>query len=135
MINQYHELGDCCLVKRPYQYYSNEFKVDIVKQVLEKCLSCEQVALRYGVGISTLELWVRKVKQDGYDSLIADHPRGRPPKEMGRPKKKEQQTELEILREQNERLKTEIALLKKVRALVEAREARLSEIGQKPSKD
>lgn len=76
VINQYHELGDCCLVKRPYQYYRNEFKVDIVKHVLEKCLSCEQVALRYGVGISTLELWVRKVKQDGYDSLIADHPRG-----------------------------------------------------------
>ena len=44
-------------------------------------------------------------------------------------------TELERLREEVEDLRTENALLKKVKALVEEREARWREIGQKPSKN
>ena len=56
---------------------------------------------------------------------------------MGRPKKKtvEQMTELEKLQKENQELKTEIALLKKVRALVEERNARLREIGRGSSKN
>ena len=53
---------------------------------------------------------------------------------MGRPKKKEPQTELERLRYENEYLRAENALLKKVRALMEEKETRLHEIGRKPSK-
>ena len=53
---------------------------------------------------------------------------------MGRPKKQAPQTELERLRYENEYLRAEVALLKKVRALVEEREKRLHEIGRKPSK-
>jgi predicted nuclease with TOPRIM domain len=52
---------------------------------------------------------------------------------MGRTKKKEPQTEIEKLRERLEYLEAENALLKKVRALVEAREARLKGTGQEPS--
>ena len=44
-------------------------------------------------------------------------------------------TELELLRYENERLRAEVALLKKVRALVEEREARLRATGRKPSKN
>jgi hypothetical protein len=56
---------------------------------------------------------------------------------MGRPRKKkpEEMTELERLRYENECLRAENALLKKVRALVEEREARLRATGQKPSKN
>ena len=55
-------------------------------------------------------------------------------------RKKRQRTEaeldeLEMLRKRNEYLEAENALLKKVKALVEEREARLREIGRKPSKD
>ena len=55
-------------------------------------------------------------------------------------RKKRQRTEaemdeLEILRKRNEYLEAENALLKKVKALVEEREARLREIGRKPSRD
>ena len=44
-------------------------------------------------------------------------------------------TELEKLRRRNAYLEAENALLKKVKALVEEKEARLRAIGQKPSKD
>lgn len=55
---------------------------------------------------------------------------------MGRPKKNSRPlTELERLQKENQELKTEIALLKKVRALVEERESRLRGIGCRPSKD
>ena len=47
----------------------------------------------------------------------------------------EELDELEQLRMRNEWLEAENALLKKVKALVEAREARQREIGQKPSKN
>ena len=43
--------------------------------------------------------------------------------------------ELEQLRRRNEWLEAENALLKKVRALVEEKEARLRATGQKPSKN
>ena len=47
----------------------------------------------------------------------------------------EELDELEQLRRRNEWLETENALLKKVRALVEEKEARLRATGQKPSKN
>ena len=55
---------------------------------------------------------------------------GRPPG-MGRPKKNSKPlTELERLQKENLELKTEIALLKKVRALVEERNAQSLVVGQ-----
>lgn len=54
---------------------------------------------------------------------------------MGRPKNNiKSQSELERLRKENEELRLEVALLKKVRALVEERNARLQGIGREPSK-
>ena len=47
----------------------------------------------------------------------------------------EELDELEMLRRRNEYLEAENALLKKVKALVEEREARLRATGRKPSKD
>ena len=52
---------------------------------------------------------------------------------MGRPKKKEPQTELERLQAENLRLKAENALLKKAKALVEAKKAQALLNGHGPS--
>ena len=85
-----------------------------------------------------IRVWRKIAQTHGYDALATIRPRGRPPKrDMGRPRKKkpEEMTELERLRYENECLRAENALLKKVKALVEAREARLKEIGRKPSKN
>jgi cell division protein FtsB len=54
---------------------------------------------------------------------------------MARLKKKEEMTELEKLQYENLRLRAEIDLLKKVKALVEERERLQKEIGRKPSAD
>lgn len=134
-ITRQRHLGAAWLDKQVYTKATTEFKQSVARQVLEKCLSCEQVALQNGVSISAVLSWVSKVRSEGYDSLSQTKPRGRPPKDMGRPRKKEPQTELEKLQDENLRLKAENALLKKVKALVEARDARLKEIGRKPSKN
>ena len=85
-----------------------------------------------------IRVWRNIAKTQGYDALAITGPRGRPPKnDMGRPRKKkpDEMTELELLQLRVKELEAENALLKKVKALVEAREARLKEIGRKPSKN
>ena len=77
--------------------------------------------------------WLREVRSGG--SLNGVKRRTSPPPEgaMARPKKKEPQTDLEKLQAENLRLRAEIALLKKVKALVEEQEAQALLNGQKPS--
>lgn len=94
--------------------------------------------MKYDVSSSQISEWKRIARVHGYDALSIIRPKGRPPKnDMGRPRKKEpdEMTELELLQLRVKGLEAENALLKKVKALVEAREARLREIGRKPSKN
>lgn len=134
-LRAYKQFGSDGLLKQPYRQRSSIFKSEVVGYVLEKNVSCEAAALKYGVSVSAVGSWVRQVKLHGYESLQVTKPRGRPPKPMGRPKKREPQTELEKLRYENEYLRAENALLKKVKALVEERIARESGKKRKPSKD
>jgi len=133
-INLYRSAGYSGLEKRIYLQYPSDFKIEVVREVLEKSLSCETVALKYDVSNSVVVSWVYKVRQSGYHSLLEIKKRGRPVKDMGRPKKQKPQTELEKLQQENARLKAENALLKKVKALVEEKDAQLRETGRKPSK-
>ena len=104
--------------------------MEILREIAEKNVSLSEASLKYEIPKYTIRRWQKVYEQRGVAGLSR-------PRKM---KKKRQRTEaemdeLEILRKRNEYLETENALLKEVKALVEEREARLREIGQKPSKD
>ena len=70
----------------------------------------------------------------GWQALEKIKRRGRPPG-MGRPKKNSKPlTELERLRKEVQELKTENALLKKAKALMEEKESRKQGFGRRSSK-
>ncbi len=131
----YQEKGKDALVRKTNIRADGALKEKIVRDYLENHLSLVEISLKYNVSESRIKAWSRTAREQGYAALYVQKRRGRPPKDMGRPKKKEPQTELEKLQYENARLRAENDLLKKVKALVEARDARLREIGRKPSKN
>ena len=135
---RYQSEGPSGLIKKKNVKSDYAFKLQVVRDIEENHLTLVDASLKYNVSSSQIAVWNRIARIHGYDALAIIRPRGRPPKnDMGRPRKKkpEEMTELERLRYENECLRAENALLKKVKALVEAREARLKEIGRKPSKN
>ena len=136
--SRYKSEGTKGLLKKQNVRADYKFKLQVIRDIEENHLPLVDASLKYNVSNTQLYQWRKIAKTQGYDALAITRPRGRPPKnDMGRPRKKkpEEMTELERLRYENECLRAENALLKKVKALVEAREARLKEIGRKPSKN
>lgn len=110
-------------------------KKKIVLDIENNHLTLHAASLKYGASPQRISAWLKIWRTNGIDALSICKKRGRPPG-MGRPRKNSKPlTELERLQKENQELKTEIALLKKVRALVEERNARLREIGRGPSKN
>ena len=95
-----------------------------------------QLSVKHNVSESAICTWINLAERNGFEALASpksrhfqtgDHMVKRLPKE-------EYEKENERLRKENERLRLENLLLKKVKALVEEREARNRAIGRKPSK-
>lgn len=129
-VRKFDLYGDEGLKKQPNIKATPEFKREIVRKILEKGLTLAQIVVEYRISRTALESWVRTVRKYGYESLTSKT-RGRPPKDkMARPKKKAPQTELEVLQEENLRLRAEVALLKKVKALVREEKAQAQRNGQ-----
>ena len=123
-------LKKCAIIRADFN-----LKKKIVLDIEENHLSLHAASLKYGASTQRIRFWLKMYRESGWVALENIKKRGRPPG-MGRPRKNSKPlTELERLQKENQELKTEIALLKKVRALVEERNARLRAIGQKPSKN
>ena len=111
------------MIKLIDRYYSPELKQEMINKVLHEGWTKDRVSLEYSLPSRTILLnWLAKYKKNAY--TIVEKTRGRVPK-MGRKRKKtwEEMTELERLQEENERLRTEVAYLKKLKELEERDEA------------
>ena len=109
--------------------YSDEEKEKIVLEYLREGVTLLELSLRYGCHRDRIRAWVKKYRAGGFITRFKSTSQI----PMARPKKKEPQTELERLQEENLRLRAENALLKKVKALVEQNRLRTQRGGHKPS--
>ena len=131
--SKYKEGGELALLRPEREHHrSNEEKVRIVEDIVTNDLSLSDASMKHQVDAKTLGQWRKAYLESGAAGLM------RKRKSMAQKKKVytgEELDELEMLRRRNEYLEAENALLKKVKALVEEREARLRATGRKPSKD
>ena len=108
------------------RFYSKEFKLQTINRIIANHESINSVAIDVGLASSgLLHNWLSKFKENGYN--VIEKKRGRKPKAMTKPKKKNdkalsEKDKIKQLEEENMYLKAENEYLKKLRALVQERE-------------
>lgn len=133
----YKSKGKAGLTPRLNRIYTLNFKLNVVNCISEKSLSLSSACKKFDIPSDSIIIsWQKKYAQAGLLGL-ENKPRGRPPSmPFKRAKRKNNKplTREEELMQENELLRAENALLKKLQALIQAEDAKEKE-RQKPSKN
>jgi transposase len=124
-IDHYQISGKKGLIPQPYQTYTREFKLEVIKTYYRNKLTLRDCCLRFGIpSQGTLILWLRNYEKLGLDSLLEKRGRPMSMKEK-KPSKKTPKplTRLEELEKENLYLRAENELLKKLEALTQKKKA------------
>ena len=92
--------------RKPYKTYTKAFKTEAVRLMTESDKPPSQLAMELGIRRNQLYKWKEKLDKKGINAF---------PNKLGRPRK-EEQNDMVTLRQENERLKEEVEILKKAAA-------------------
>lgn len=91
--------------RKPYKTYTKEFKLEALRLVRESDRPASEIAMELGIRRNQLYKWAEQLEHSGDTAFKG---RGRP--------KKEDQAELTTLKQENDRLREEVEILKKAAA-------------------
>ena len=92
--------------RKPYKTYTREFKLEAVRLMDESDRPSSEIAVELGIRRNQLYKWKEQLAVKGDEAF---------PMKRGRPRK-ENQSELTNLKQENDRLKEEVEILKKAAA-------------------
>ena len=134
-VNRYVRYGEDGLKPRVYKAIPLEVKMQAAREYLEHCVSLPELADKYDVDRRTIRIWGQTYEKQGLIALKERRNDKRSQQYMYTGNDKAASETIKELRERVKDLEAENALLKKVKALVEKREAQLRGTGSKPSKN
>ncbi|NOR70241.1 MAG: transposase [Methylomarinum sp.] len=92
--------------RKPYKTYTREFKIEAVRLMNESDKPSSELAAELGIRRNQLYKWKEQLENKGTEAF---------PNKSGRPRK-ENQSEMVTLRQENDRLREEVEILKKAAA-------------------
>lgn len=122
-VNRYERFGPEGLVMKNGSY-DGEFKQSVVEYMHNSNLSINETAVMFGIpAASTVEDWEHIYYEEGPQALYKNNRGRKKDMSLKKPRKKELPKEAEeSLTEEVERLRMEVAYLKKLNALIQERE-------------